>query len=299
MKTIWTIMLLLLSQFGCAQSIPNWVHAPSLDSQSNFYSVGSGSSLEVAKSNALTNLALRLIVNVESETESYSNLDNGKLNQRLNMSTVQASEQLTFVKTEIIKTHVEGEETHVLVSVDKMTVFNSIRDNFSNVILPLTNSDKVPAAQILVNRLKLDEYLPLYQKYLSLLRAYQQPVQTIENALNRFRIASNDRINQTAFTVITNKQDELGLAKSYSDRLLKKGFSNSSQANTLKLTLVGPELQYSMQNDHHAYRAIGEVFFSYNGDVVLTKKIDLFEFDKDKSIAWSTLVSALNSIVPE
>ncbi|MDC2889127.1 LPP20 family lipoprotein [Psychrosphaera algicola] len=156
-------MLLLLSQFGCAQSIPNWVHAPSLDSQSNFYSVGSGSSLEVAKSNALTNLALRLIVNVESETESYSNLDNGKLNQRLNMSTVQASEQLTFVKTEIIKTHVEGEETHVLVSVDKMTVFNSIRDNFSNVILPLTNSDKVPAAQILVNRLKLDEYL-LYIK---------------------------------------------------------------------------------------------------------------------------------------
>ncbi|MDC2889128.1 hypothetical protein [Psychrosphaera algicola] len=94
-----------------------------------------------------------------------------------------------------------------------------------------------------------------------MLRAYQQPVQTIENALNRFRIASNDRINQTAFTVITNKQDELGLAKSYSDRLLKKGFSNSSQANTLKLTLVGPELQYSMQNDHHAYRAIGEVFF--------------------------------------
>lgn len=299
MKTIWTIMLLLLSQFGCAQSIPNWVHAPSLDSQATFYSVGSGSSIELAKSDALTNLALRLIVNVESETESYSNLDNGKLNQRLNMSTIQASEQLTFVKTEIVKTYVEHEETHVLVSVDKMAVFDSIRDNFSNTILPLTAIDNMSTAQILVNRLKLDEYLPLYQKYLSLLRAYQQPVQNIENALSRFRISSNDHIKQTAFTVITNKQDELGLAKSYSDRLLKKGFSNASQPNTLKLTLVGPELQYTIQNEHHAYRAIGEVYFSYNGAVVLTKKIDLFEFNKDKSIAWGTLVTALNSIVPE
>lgn len=297
MKTIWMVALLLLSLSVNAEALPPWVTTGSADTDTSFYTVGSGKSTAIAKSNALKDLSLRLIVNIESETESYSNLQNGQLDQRLNISTIQASEQLTFVKTQIVKTFNGENEIFVLVSADKSSVFNTIKDDINNTIWPLTKYNGLDKSQIIVNRFKLNEYLPTYQKYLSLLRAYQQDTAYIDTDIKKFTSMSNSVINDTDYTVVASENDPLTVVKSISNRLQKIGFSNAAKNHHLKVTFVGPELQYTIQNNHHAYKATGIVYFSFDNQVVMTKKINEFEFSKDKSIAWSAMKTKLNNLI--
>jgi hypothetical protein len=297
MKAIWIVGLLLLAGVVHSDPLPEWINAPTQDSTHTFYSVGSGPTIEEAKANALANLSMRLIVNVESETQSYSKLADGQLDQRLNQSTIQASEKMTFVKTNIINTFVAKNETHVNVSADKSEVFNTIKSDLVSTLMPLIKTD-LSQSEIIANRLKFEQEIQHSSKFISLLRAYQQNVTALEAKIEHFVAVSNQLISETSFHVMASQIDKLGLVKSMSERLQKLGFSNLDKPHQLKVTLVGPQILYTVQNSHHAYKAAGEIYFSFNNEVILVKKIDEFEFSKDKSIAWTSMVTELTNLIP-
>lgn len=299
MQKLWILAFVFISHFSLADALPQWITHPVPDSTSHFYSAGSGPSIKDAKANALNQLSMRLIVDVSSETQSFSKLENGKLNQRLNQTSVQQTERLTFVNIKVINSFVNTEESFVLVSVDKQSVFTQLRDEIVKDLLPFTETKLTETGQVLANRLNFDLLYPRYQKYLALLKSYDIDTQFAALPIEKFVNMTDQLIALTSFSIIAPEHDPLGLTALFSDRLSHYGFSQQANQHHLKLTLVGPELVYTEQNGHHAYRARGQVYFTFDERVISTKAIDEFHFNKDKSLAWSALSDNIKRIIAQ
>lgn len=295
----WIIALIFISHFGFSKTLPSWVLNPIKDSPSSFFTSGSGKSIEEAQADALNSLAMRLIVNVESETQSHSQLSDGQLKQRLNQSSIQVAEKMTFVDTKIVNSYADEHGAHVLVTVNKPSVFRQLVTDIQQNLLPLTVVKGRSTAQIIESRLNFDAIVPQYYKYIALLRAYSQDVTNLQPPIDRYLTITNELFATISYKVLTAGKDPMGLVNTMSTRLAAKGFTQAEKLQQLTVTLVGPELLYTVQSDHHAYKANGTVYFALNDEVFLQKKIDAFSFDKDKSLAWSSLSEQINRMIPE
>ena len=168
-KQLWIVGLLILVQAGCSASQPSWVNKPVSDSQQSFYSAGSGPTVEMAKQNALNNLASRLIVNVENETSTRITKEQNNITSSYHSDSVFKTEALDFFKVEVAKSTVIGTTQHVLISANKQQVFAAIQAKLETNLQPLLQIELTHDAQVLANGIKLDRIYPRYQKYLSLL----------------------------------------------------------------------------------------------------------------------------------
>lgn len=288
-KFIWIVGFILLSTTAEAKSIPDWFTTPPNDSVESFYSVGSGQTIEEAKTDALVTLSTRLIVNIASEQESQVEKQDDEVSMRLISNTVQTTEELAFFKVDVLKQVNAEKQTFVLVSASKKQVFDAIRDKLDTTISPLLQVNATDATTSISQALQFYTLWPTYSKYYRLLQSYQQPTQRFSASLNVFRNEIKTIQNDTGFQVVTGSNKHFGLANSIDDQLQQLGFTKTDKRHHLQATVVGPELKSGTTARDLAYQATGKIVYTMNGAVVFETPISAFAFGSDKSVVWQQL----------
>ena len=295
-KHLWIVALLLVTQFGCSASLPSWVHHPVKDSHRVFYSSGSGPSLHAAQQDALNNLASRLIVNLENETRTQINKIDDKVNYGYQSDSQFKTEALDFFKIEVEKSVQDGATHHVLIAADKQQVFAAVIDKLERHLLPLVQIDLTQPKPLLANGIKLEKIAPKYQKYLSLLKAYKQDAGFVEQPLTAMQRAYRQLKTQTAFEIVTG-DDPFSLKADLQRHFNAAGYFEGQGKHKLTIILVGPEVQYSQQNQYHGLLASGQMIFNFDGELILDVPFKQFSYALTKAQAASELQTQLRQFL--
>jgi len=293
-KNIWIIVFLLITLAGCSSSAPSWIDRGVKDNNQSFFSTGSGNDVESAKRAALESLSSRLIVNLENETRTTVTKEQNDVYQQYQSDSVFKTESLDFFKVQIEETIKQNNQVHVLISADKQQVFTAIKDKLNTKVGPLLEySDQ---GQMFANGLKLDVHYPKYQKYLSVLKAYNQSTFGFEAKLKSFYQEYSNLKTQTSFE-LAGGNGELQLAPQLKQQLNYRGLNQGKNKHHLKVIIVGPELSYSQNNQYHAYKANGQILYIFDGQVALEEPINIFEYGRDKRQVLSDTKNAIKKLV--
>ena len=213
--------------------------------------------MESAKRAALESLSSRLIVNLENETRTTVIKDQNDVSSLYQSDSVFKTESLDFFKVQIEETLKQGRQIHVLISADKQQVFSAIKEKLDTNVGPLLeyNNNK---GQMFANGLKLDLHYSKYQKYLNLLKAYNQSTFGFEAKLKNFYQDYRLLKTQTSFELVGG-EGEFKLAPQMKQQLNYRGLYQGNNKHHLKVVIVGPELSYSQNNQYHAYQARGQI----------------------------------------
>ena len=139
MKTLVLLLVVMVFSSGCislgskdeSSSIPNWYLNSPANTSTTIYGVGEGSNLEDAKSAALNSMSARLVVAVGSSlqkltTSSTSNGYSKSVTQDIKVDV----EKIQFTNAKVEKNAVVGGNFYVLMSVDRIELFNEKKKSF-------------------------------------------------------------------------------------------------------------------------------------------------------------------------
>ena len=287
-------LLFFVSFSTISQSLPSWFITPPNDSNTDFYSVGSGDSLEQAKQNALVNLSARLIVNIESEQESQVEKLEDDVQMRLIANTIASTEQLTFFKSEVLREQQIDQQMFVLMSSSKSEVLDSIADKLNQTIVPLLQVEGKAEQVTLSQALQFYAIWPTYSKYYRVLQAYDYSVDTFRQMLTQFENRVNFQKRNTSYSIIDSAATRLPLKAVLNQQMQSLGFSQAGGKDQLQVTIVGPEIRYGENNGNVAYQANGKIVYVLNGEQIYSNDINVFEFGVDKAKVWQQVTEKVS-----
>lgn len=133
---IFTLFILLISS-GCfsskakIESIPNWYLNTPQNTASTIYGVGEGSSLEDAKSAALNSMSSRLVVSVGSSLQKLTTSgSDGSYSKSVTQDIKVDVEKIQYTNAKVEKNALVGGNYYVLMSVDRVELFNEKKKSF-------------------------------------------------------------------------------------------------------------------------------------------------------------------------
>jgi len=160
------------SMLETADSIPDWFYSPP-KSDKYFYGAGEGNSVESSKVSALNFIAGEIQTSVSSKfskSEGYSN-HNGQKDFYRSVKNRTRSEvkKIDFTNIEIMKTVKVNNKLYLLVRIDKLKLFNSLKNRFDVLDSQIDNDIKVSQKYSLLDQLiTINKIEPKIQKALSL-----------------------------------------------------------------------------------------------------------------------------------
>ena len=139
-KTLVLLLVVMVLSSGCfslgskgeQQSIPNWYLNSPANTSSTIYGVGEGSNLEDAKSAALNSMSARLVVAVGSSLQKLTTSStNGGYSKEVTQDIKVDVEKIQFTNAKVEKNAVVGENFYVLMSVNRIELFNEKKKSFN------------------------------------------------------------------------------------------------------------------------------------------------------------------------
>ena len=303
-KTLWMVLSLIVIT-ACSSTFPDWSISPPQDTSNLFITTGSGNNLESAKSNALEQLSNRLIVDVANTTltNNVKNAQN-QVTQSIESYGVLNSEQFSFINATVLKSQQVNGVVHVLMQVDKKSVFDSIHNYLDIQVVPLIMSNQ-DSAQIISNGVLLWPQLTKAEKYVSLLTQHNQDKRSIKSQLSNFKEHFINILSETDISLVVgatqaqhtsrrqssqliNINDRLHLQ--YQSLLTKK----PNASNKVEIIILGPTISYFDQAPIHAVKIEAQQVVTFNKKIVVQRPITAFELGDNKD---SVMVAAQNNFV--
>jgi hypothetical protein len=218
-------------------SVPNWyINAPS-NSANIIYGTGEANSLEEAKTSALNSMSSRLVVSVGSSLQQIKKTSNNAYSKQVTQNIKVDVAKIRFANAKVVKNAIIGDRYFVLMSVDRIELFNQkkksfvvLDENIDNTINKSKNLSKLEriyavkklSNDIITNRKKAFvlyainnsfDYAPYFKKYDS----YLNLIDTLKSSL-KISVTSNesnrffadiivDLLNSKHYKVVKNSDD--------------------------------------------------------------------------------------------
>jgi hypothetical protein len=297
MQRIGWILLSLILLTACAAqkpTSPQWLTDYPQDTRADFISLGTGSSLELAKTNALENLANRLIVKVTSDSRtSNQKFIDGTVKQSFKSIATLQSESFNFIDSQVIKSHHQPNNTEpfaVLVQVNKQSVFTSLNRFLDETISPLLQASSVDVEendhQLLHNGFKLWPHIPKALRYLDLLKSQNVGRPMLASRLGSFQAQFLSWIKQANMTFVvadTALNTQLNLKQKITQRYADLPTSVNNANNEVQIVVVGPTLQKFSEPPYFATKLTGEYLIILNGTMIAQTPIESFAFGENEN----------------
>lgn len=303
-KTLWMVFSLILIT-ACSSTSPDWSTSPPQDTSNLFITSGSGDNIESAKSNALEQLSNRLIVNV-SNTTLTNNIKNAQnqVTQSIESYGVLSSEQFSFINATVLKSQQVNGVVHVLMQVDKKSVFDSIHNYLDIQVVPLIMSNQ-DSAQIISNGVLLWPQLTKAEKYVSLLTQHNQDKRFIKSQLSNFKEHFINILSETDISLVVGATQAQHTSRRQSSQLIYINerlhlqyqsllTKKPNASNKVEIIILGPTISYFDQAPIHAVKIEAQQVVTFNKKIIVQRPITAFELGDNKD---SVMVAAQNNFV--
>lgn len=297
-----TFVLLVVSLGARGADFPDWTLTPPSDDRLWFYSVGSGTDANDARTSALAELTSRLAVTVQSTSQQFVSSSNNNQGQAsadfyLDIDTKQKSNQYSFNRVEVLRQFYD--ETHkvhyVLARINKDVFFEQLHSQLLTKIerLKPTNDFTNNTATDLEKLIRFNWQKRSIVQDLAVLKAYQQDVEQIDLALNIMEREFTELANNTQVNLISSNTAELAELKRW---LNQAGFNISTKTQSAPLTLFVTSINDWQGQDQFQYanKQDMQLVFVYQGQKIHQQSLSAIAFANEGVVANTKATQLLN-----
>jgi len=297
------VLLFSARLFAASSDMPDWLLSPPSDSDTWFYSVGSGIDVNEARFDALAQLASRIQINVQSNTQQFIEQNNQQVDYYLELDNRFSSDSFDFNNVDIVREFNDANSIYLLVKIDRQSFFDAqakqLSDTLNTIQLNDDDSTALRVEKLLTYRWQKNKI----DNTFTLLKAYQQDINVLEFLQKQIELENAQTANSIKLS-LNLKPDNNDPNNSIRNALLDwlqqagiksairvdAGFSRSAN-QPLEVVMTTPTYRFGQDDFHHVTHISTELTFIFQQNLLLQKQISATGFANSTSSATKQAIA--------
>lgn len=291
-----TILFIAIFNLEAVDSIPSWYFNPPSDDEF-FYGIGEGTSLRLAKDEALNDIASRLSITISSKlskdaTQTNFN-ENTNYQQKVNQNLQSEVKKISFNNFEIVSTANNGSTTLVLLKVNKAQFLREQHDSLKEMLKRfdrLINNEEKKGPVELLQSLYLEEVnIDKCNTIASILKIHGNDYDKsiLDKKLETMSIIKNNIKNKIEFIIVADDNSRY-VADIIKDRLtalkLKIQKSSVKNANSVIIYLTTERNDKMLYSSFMTMVRTNMILKNNNGDEFYTSS---FQYKGSSTLSYN------------
>lgn len=273
---LYSTTVLLLFTYSAMAALPDWITNPQI-SDSEYYGIGEGSTIDKARDIALKNILGQINTKISASSVQRQRVQNDRFSENFEQVVNSSVEELPISGFKELKTHQQGNSTYILVSVTKAQLIKTFEIeidenvNRSQRIIDKQNQAGSPLEWWFTYRKELFKLLLVNDRLnniLPLLNSVNDKTSLVNSMANKLTQYAND------YCLFVSPYHDRAVRSALREKVIQAGFVADDKACKYQLELTETTQYRLMFGTTHTFSFYGTLALIENGNTLTSESLN-------------------------